>query len=136
MENPQDKKGHKTTYTCPHTAKGKYRPSNLTHTVVKRQTFLILSLPQNGPLKYIQQPGKCLRLSHRVMCEAPADNNFCVFLASKKPSVKRRQQPRQMFLGTRHPPSPLSQYSNHPLYPGKLKPPGLIASCRTQMSQV
>ena len=20
MENPQDKKGHKTTYTCPHTA--------------------------------------------------------------------------------------------------------------------
>jgi len=26
MENPQDKKGHKTIYTCPHTA-GKYRPN-------------------------------------------------------------------------------------------------------------
>ena len=44
MENPQDKKGHKTTYTCPHTAKRiyryiVYRTINLTHTVVKRQTF-------------------------------------------------------------------------------------------------
>ena len=39
MENPQDKKGQKTTYTCPHTAEHIYRPSNLTHTVVKRQTF-------------------------------------------------------------------------------------------------
>ena len=25
MENPQDKKGHNTTYTCPHTAKRIYR---------------------------------------------------------------------------------------------------------------
>ena len=42
MENPQDKKGHKTICTCTHTVENMpstYRPSNSTHTVVKRQTF-------------------------------------------------------------------------------------------------